>query len=319
MPCYKGRVRGLAAAVLCALAVVPAAGARPLLGIKGNVDRFESLTGQRSSVVHVIVGWNQGLTWGTPFVKLFLGLGGEPMIGLSTRTGPREAITPAQIAAGKGDDYLIALNGAISAFAQPIYIRPFGEMNGYWNPYCAFTKSGRPKPGHSTKSFRQAFARVYLIVHGGQKAVIDAKLRALGMPPVAHDLPENPMPNTRVIWNPQGFGDPDIPANSAQAYYAGDAYVDVVGNDLYDIRGKAEWEANERLYRAHPKKPYSFPEWGLWGIDDPDFVRTMANFLRTHKRTELAAYFESSPGSIFDLATKPHSRAAYRALITTLG
>src|SRR5439155_14853567 len=105
---------------------------------------------------------------------------------------------------------------------------------------------------------------------------------------------------------------------SAQAYYPGDAYVDVVGNDLYDIRGKAEWEANERLYRAHPKKPYAFPEWGLWGIDDPDFVRTMAKFLHTHKRTELAAYFESSSGSIFDLATKPRSRAAYRALITSL-
>jgi hypothetical protein len=192
-------------------------------------------------------------------------------------------------------------------------------MNGYWNAYCAFTKAGRAKPGHSTKSFRQAFARVYLIVHGGAKAAIDAKLRKLGMPPIPHDLPENPMPNTRVIWNPQGFGDPEIPANSAQAYYPGDAFVDVVGNDLYDIRGKAEWEANERLYRAHPTKPYAFPEWGLWGIDDPSFVRTMATFLRTHKRTELAAYFESASGSIFDLATKPHSRAAYRALITPLG
>jgi hypothetical protein len=312
-------VKWLAAVLLCGLAVVPAAAARPLLGIKGNAERFQSLTGQHSAVVHVILGWSQGATWGTPFVKLFLGLGGEPMIGLSTGGTAHEAITPAQIAAGMGDDYLIALNGAISAFAQPIYIRPFGEMNGYWNAYCAFTKSGRAKPGHSTTSFRQAFARVYLIVHGGSKAVIDAKLRRLGMPPIAHDLPENPMPSTRVIWNPQGYGDPDIPANSAQAYYPGDAYVDVVGNDLYDIRGKAEWDANERLYRAHPTKPYSFPEWGLWGIDDPTFVQTMAKFLRTHKRTELAAFFESVPGSIFDLATKPRSLAMYRALITPLG
>ncbi len=314
-----GEVRAFGVVFVCALVLAPAAGARTLLGIKGDADRFASLTGQRSTVVHAIVGWGQGASWGSSFAKLLPGLGGEPMIGLGTRAGGREAVTPAQIAAGKGDDYLIALNGAISAFAQPIYIRPFGEMNGYWNVYCAFTKSGRPKPGHSTKSFRRAFARVYLIVHGGSKPVLDAKLRALGMPPVAHDLPENPMPHTRVVWNPQGYGAPDIPANSAQAYYPGDAYVDVVGNDLYDIRGKAEWEANERLYRAHPAKPYSFPEWGLWGLDDPDFIRTMAKFIRTHKRTELAAYFESSPGSIFDLASKPRSRAAYRALITPLG
>ena len=307
-----------------AAAFVPAGSARPdaagpLLGIKGDAGRFHQLTGQDSVVAHVIVGWNQGAGWGTPFLKLFQSLGAEPMIGLGTKQGGREAITPAQIAAGKGDAYLIALNAAISAYAQPIYIRPFGEMNGYWNVYCAFTKTGRAKPGHSTKSFRQSFARVYLIVHGGPAAVVDAKLRRLGMPPVARDLPENPLPNTRVIWNPQGYGAPDIPANSAQAYYPGNAYVDVVGNDLYDIRGKAEWEANERLYDAHPTKPYAFPEWGLWGVDDPDFVRKMAAFLRTHRRTEVAAYFESAPGSIFDLASKPRSRTAYRALITPLG
>ena len=86
-----------------------------------------------------------------------------------------------------------------------------------------------------------------------------------------------------------------------------------------DIRGKAEWEADENLYEAHPRKPFSLPEWGLWGIDDPAFVRRMGQFVRTHRRTELLSYFESAPGSLFDLATKPRSRAAYRAAITTLG
>jgi len=312
-------VHRLAAVLLCTLIVVPAAGARPLLGVKGNTDRFQSLTGQHSAVHHVIVGWGQGVTWGLPLVKLFLGLGGEPMIGINARSGSGEAISPAQIAAGRGDSYLIALNGAISAFAQPIYIRPLPEMNGYWNVYCAYTQSGRLKPGHSTASFRKAFARIFLIVHGGPAAAIDLKLRALGMPPVAHDLPENPAPMTKVMWNPQGYGAPDVPGNSAQAYYPGDTYVDVVGNDLYDIHGKVEWDANERLYRAHPRKPFAIAEWGLWGIDDPGFVRAMGKFARTHGRLELLAYFESAGGSVFDLATKPRSRAAYRTVITTLG
>jgi len=312
-------VHRVAAVLLCALIVVPAAGARPLLGVKGNADRFQSLTGQQSAVDHVIVGWGQGVTWGLPLVKLFIGLDGEPMIGINARSGSGEAISPAQIAAGKGDSYLIALNGAISTFAGPVYIRPLPEMNGYWNVYCAYTKSGRLKPGHSTASFRKAFARIYLIVHGGPAAPIDLKLRALGMPPVAHDLPQNPAPVTKVMWNPQGYGAPDVPGNSAQAYYPGDKYVDVVGNDLYDIRGKVEWDANERLYRAHPRKPFAIAEWGLWGIDDPGFVRTMGTFARTHGRLELLAYFESAAGSVFDLATKPRSRAAYRAVITTLG
>jgi hypothetical protein len=312
-------VTRLGAVVLCALVLVPAAAARPLLGIKGNSERFASLTGQQSTVGHVIVGWGQGAGWGSSFARLFPTMGDVPMLGLNTRTGSTEAITPAQIAAGKGDDYLVALNAAIGAFGQPIYIRPFGEMNGHWNAYCAFTKSGRAKPGHSTAQFKQAFARVYIIVHGGTAAEVDAKLRKLGMPPLGKDLAVNAFPTTKVIWNPQGYGSPDIPGNTAQAYYPGDAYVDVVGNDLYDIRGKAEWAANESLYRAHPGKKYAIPEWGLWGIDDPAFIRKMGAFARTHPRLELLAYFESVPGSVFDLGTKPKSRAAYRAAITPLG
>ena len=52
--------------------------------------------------------------------------------------------------------------------------------------------------------------------------------------------------------------------------------MDVVANDLYYIRGKAEWAAAERFYDAHPSKPYAFAEWGLWGLDDAELRRAMA-------------------------------------------
>jgi len=80
--------------------------------------------------------------------------------------------------------------------------------------------------------------------------------------------------------------------------------------DLYDIRGHgATWAAAESLYKAHPSKPFAFPEWGLWGFDDPAFVRDMAKWLRSHKRVEFAAYYSGRPGSIWDLASKPGSRS----------
>jgi hypothetical protein len=127
-------------------------------------------------------------------------------------------------------------------------------------------------------------------------------------------------PKLRVVWNPQGFGAPDVPANSAQAYYPGDSYVDVVGDDLYDIRGHgATWAAAEALYKAHPSKSFAFPEWGVWGFDDPAFVRSMATFVKRHRRVEFIAYFSGNAGSVWDLASKPASRAAYRALIVPLG
>ena len=54
------------------------------------------------------------------------------------------------------------------------------------------------------------------------------------------------------MWNPQGYGSPNLNGNSAAAYYPGDAYVDVVANDLYNIRRSATWDANDQLYAAHP-------------------------------------------------------------------
>jgi hypothetical protein len=320
----------LLAGLLVSLVLAASGGAssravHPLLGIKGDSPRFHGLTGQDSTVIHQIVGWEQGHTWGTPLGTLLGQMGQVPLLGLNTTAkwpSRAEAITPAQIAAGTGDGYLLALNAASNAFGGKMYLRPFGEMNGYWNKYCAFTRTGAAKPGHSTASFRKAFARIYLIAHGGALADVNAALASLGMPPVRgaqEDLPENPFPTLRVVWNPQGYGAPDIPANSAQAYYPGDAFVDVVGDDIYDIRSKAEWPAAEALYKAHPSKPFSFPEWGLWGIDDPAFVKKMRDFVRTHRRTEMLAYFDSAPGSTFDLASKPHSKDEYRRDITPLG
>jgi hypothetical protein len=45
----------------------------------------------------------------------------------------------------------------------------------------------------------------------------------------------------------------------------------------------------------------------------------MAAWVRSHRRVELLAWFESRPGSIFDLASKPKSLAAYRRFIVPLG
>lgn len=148
---------------------------------------------------------------------------------------------------------------------------------------------------------------------------MNAKLAKLGLPGIHQDLAIT-TPKLRMVWNPQGFGAPNLSGNSAQAYYPGDAYVDVVGDDLYDIRGHgATWAAAEALYEAHPHKTFASPEWSVWGFDDAVFVRTMAKFVRTHRRTEFIAYYSGRPGSVFDLAAKPASRAAYRGVISPLG
>ncbi len=322
-------------AALCCVAVVPvtsswpgprtesAAGASAVrgiaLGVLGDPARFLAQTGQDSTIRHTIISWNQGVEWGTRLPVLLQQLRPTPLLGIGTSDwrSKSEVVSPRDIAQGRGDRFLIGLNAAIAEFGSLVYLRPLPEMNNYHRPFSAFEANGRARgPTHATAIFRKAFARIAIVVRGGTAASMSAKLRRLGLPPVTTDLPAAPV---RIVWNPQGFGSPDIPQNAAQAYYPGDAYVDVVANDLYDQRFNAAWDANERLYAAHPGKRFAIGEWGLWSVDDPAFVRRMATFVKTHPRVEFVAYFSGPTGSPWDLATKPASRAAYSSLITPLG
>jgi hypothetical protein len=292
---------------------------RPLLGIAGQPDRFRTQTGQDSQLRQILLGWGQGSTWGSPFADLFATLKPVPMIHLGTDAGRArgEAITPGQIAAGRGDAYLIALNRAIAAYGGEMYVRVMAEMNNPKNLYAPTRPDGSSKgASHSPTAYKQAFRRIYLILHGG--AAVDVTLRRLGMPPVGRELGINATPVLTVIWNPIA----GLAARSkrpAQAFYPGDAYLDMVGNDMFATRtGVASHDANEALYRAHPDKPYALPEWGT-SVDDAGFVKRICQFLRTKPRTRVAAYYEAQPGSPYDLASKAAARAEYRRCITPIG
>jgi hypothetical protein len=313
----------LAIVLVLALGVSAAEGARdavnkPLLGIAGQPDRFERQTGQDSQVRQLFLGWGQGSAWGSPFAELFARLKPIPMIRIGTDRGRArtEVMTPARIASGRGDAYLVALNQAIAAYGGPVYVRVMAEMNNPKNHYAPTRPNGSSKgPSHSPAAYRQAFRRAYLILHGG---AIDAQLRRLGQPPVDGEVAVNAAPALTVIWNPIAGLDARSP-RPAQAFYPGDRFVDMVGNDMYASRaGIAAHGANEALYRAHPGKPYALPEWGL-SIDDPGFVKKICTFLKTRPRTKLAAYYDARPGSPYDLGSKPAARAEYRRCITPLG
>jgi hypothetical protein len=308
-----------------ALAAAPSPWAQLLLGVTGNPARFRAETGQTSKVVMAFLGWGQGMSYGAPFQALLPTLGPVPMLHLGTlgRGNKAEAITPGSIAAGRGDAYLLALNQAIAAWGKAIYVRPMAEMNNRGNPWAGYGSSGQPRDAaHAPSTYRKAFARIYLVVHGGPVAAINAKLAALGMPLVSGgDLPANPFPRVRVVWSPLATGAPRPEGNAAESYYPGDGYADVVGGDIFAEPTGAPWDGLAKLaaLAAAHDKPFSIPEWGLLGGDDPDFVTKMCAFLASHPATETAEFFDGRPGSTLSLQSKPRSRAAYRACITPLG
>jgi hypothetical protein len=313
--------RASAVVVLALCLAAPSAAASPkiLLGITGNVAHFTQLTGQRSAVHQAFLGWGQGLSYGSPFKNLLPMFGPVPMLHLGTAARPpstKEAITPAAIAAGQGDPYLFALNDAIGGFGKLVYVRPMAEMN---NPINLYSYERKHDAAHAPPQYQRAFCRIFILLHGGTKVQVNALLHAHGLPPIDRDLTANPYPaRLRVIWNP--LAGIEHGANPAARYYPGDGCVDMIGNDMFSSsRGGGSFEENQALYDAHPHKPYSLPEWGLQGVDDPSFVQRICDFVKNHRRTQMAAYYESRPGSLYDLGDKPESRAVYRACLTPIG
>jgi hypothetical protein len=311
-------VRLVVAAALTAALLAPAAHAGVILGVHGNAPRFASQTGQQSQIGLTFVSFAQG----NALSRVAAAIGPVPMIALNTGSyGAAQTATSRGIALGQNDRFLFQLNAVVARSpGTRFYVRPFPEMNAHWSGTSAYNRDGtRRDAAHSTHWTRKAFARITVVLRGGTRDVVSASLAKLGLPGIVADLPVTTS-KLRMVWNPQGFGAPDVAGNSAQAYYPGDAYVDVVGDDLYDMPGHgATWSAAQKLYDAHPSKPFAFPEFGLWGFDDPQFIRDMAKWVRQHRRVEFISYFSGRPGSIWDLATKPASRSAYRALITPLG
>ena len=137
------------------------------------------------------------------------------------------------------------------------------------------------------------------------------------MPGVRTDIPANPYPNMTVVWNPLGIGEPPVAGNGYRDYYPGGAYHDAYGNNYYNTTGTYAWHVTTSLYRAFPRKPFMFPEWGL-SVDSPDFVRAFATFVRRHGRVRFISFFNGPAGGAYDIGTKPRSRAAYRRFLVPL-
>jgi hypothetical protein len=309
------------AALLAAVLAAPASAGtflpergRVLHGVAGgSFETFARETGRRPDVFQLFVEWGNA-DWA---LKRADATGARAMLHLSTHGGPgtRERISPAQIAAGRGDAFLVRFGERIAERGKPLYLRVMAEMNGPWNQYCAFDANGRARPGHSTRSFRSAWRRIALILRGGDRARVDARLRALRMPPAqagAGPLAKAPV---ALMWVPHNAVALNIPANQPRRYWPGGRYVDWVGTDFYGQN--PNWGALERIYTAFRGKPFVFGEWALWGRDDPSFVRRVFAFARTHRRVRMLIYNQGSrDDGPFRLKRYPRGRRALRAALS---
>ena len=159
-------------------------------GHAADYRRFNKQVRAHTALNQVFFHWGVPLTTGA--FQRWEATDTRGVLSLSTAPGDgAEVTTPRRIARGYDDQYMVKLNGSIDNFDQVVYIRPFGEMNLHYNPYSAFNADGSRRPGHSTRAFKLAWKRLAIIVRGGKRRGINARLLKLGMPRIHRATAEN--------------------------------------------------------------------------------------------------------------------------------
>lgn len=209
-------------------------------------------------------------------------------IHITTGYGTSEAITPAGIANGKGDAWLIGLNNAIYETGNITYVRLMAEMNNANNFYSAYNSSGGSRgASHSTAAFKKAWKRVTLIMRGGSLKNINAELKRLRMPKL-HASGDLPRPKVAMLWVPQSAGTPNIAAQAPAAYFPGRPWVDWVGTDFYSKF--PNFAGLTQLYNHYSGYPFTFGEYAFWDSGDPGFMDRLFSWIASHRRARMLVY-----------------------------
>jgi hypothetical protein len=279
----------------------PDAGARGLgVFLAGaSVTEHEAWLGRSVSHVGAYAAKTTWENFDRSSFKQWTGSGKQVVVGVPMLMVD-EPGTLAQGASGQYDAHFRRLAERLVREGHPTAVLRLGwEFNGGWYPWRA---------DRDPKAFAAYWRRIV------------TTMRSV---PGAQDL--------RFDWNP-GHGPRFVPVEA----YPGDAFVDVIGMDVYDrtwgdrfIDPATRW--NDYLHRpyglqwlrdfatAHGK-PVSFPEWAVTrqhvsGVnpDNPTFIRGMADFIRT-SNVEYHLYFNvDAQDGDFRLATFPESALAYRS------
>jgi hypothetical protein len=293
-----------------------------------DVKLFQRQVGSHPAVLEDFYHWDTPVTTGA--LGRWRKSRSRGVLSLSTAPGGKpELISPRKISQGRGDQYIAHLAQSIARSKQVVYIRLMPEMNGSWNPYCAYNADGTTKGvNHSTKAFRQAWRRFAIIMRGGTVKSINAQLLKLHMPRLL-DAKSNrdpiyvkdgvgkrvQRPRVALIWNPQTIGSPNIAGNSARRYWPGAKYVDWVGADIYaKFASAGVRRALSSFYSRYGRFPFMIGEYSAWDNDRSGrFVRWLFRWAREHGRTRMLVYYRSVlAGSQFDISHYPGARSALR-------
>ncbi len=260
-------------------------------GDPADFGAFGRDTGQHPAVIQSFRAWGSDFPQS---IRRWQTARARPMLHITTAdpNDGHELISPAAIAAGGGDGYLIRLNKLFWRKKMRAYIRPLGEPNRCLNVYAAYDCEGKRRgAAHSTRNYKLAFRRIYVIVHGGGKArVINRRLAAAGLPPLTVNVRGLPKAPIAVIWSPLPAGSPTVPHNRPRHFYPGSRWVDWAGTDFY--AAYPDWKSLNGVYKRFRGKPFAITEWGVEAGDDPAFVNRLFRWVKNHPRAKMLVYYQ---------------------------
>lgn len=185
-----------------------------------------------------------------------------------------------QIIEGRYDDYIKEWAGKIKELGEPVFIRFANEMNGDWDPWCAWFY------GKDHDLYIEAWKRVYNL------------------------FKEVGANNAYFVWNPHDRSYPNFKWNNPHLYYPGDEYVDWIGMTGYNNGTSYDWDQwrefesiyndiYEEYRKLYPGKPIMITEFSSSevGGNKEEWIRNAFEKLeQKYRGIKIAVWFNQVDG-----------------------
>lgn len=269
----------------------------------GDVDRWAAAVSS-PQIVHWYQQWGSGDSrFRGDWAQEVADSGRVPMISWEAWAKPKgqfklaeqEMGNMADIAAGRYDSYIDEWAAAAADYGQPILLRPFHEMNGYWYPWSVGVN------GNTNESYV-----------AGWRHVVD-RFRAAGAT------------NVRFVWSINTLAAFSQGADVSKAY-PGDDYVDWVATSGFNWDDYASWASwvtpqwvfadTYRLLQTFDK-PIMFAEVGTGknGGDEAAWVADAMAWFATLGDLKAVLWFDRSYDGSIDFRLGPGQQQAVAAAV----
>jgi hypothetical protein len=238
----------------------------------------------------------------------------------------------ARVADGGFDARIITHAAALRSAGVPLFERIDYEQTGFWFPWSGYDAAGRPRPGNTPLDYVNHWRRIRILYDGGPIAFVNARLLALGLPPVTTAATVLSHTDVALVWS-TGFPNPGVAADGHRItngeWYPGDGYVDWVSVDHYAQQGWT-WsglqtrdqgldDVYEEFAIGH-RKPMMFAEWGVTDADhggtadDGQWVNKLLEWSLDHPKVKAQFYFNiAAADGDHRLEGFPRAAAAFRS------